>query len=150
MAMRMMDDIIDLELEKVEQIIEKIAADPEDEPTCAAWSWSLWKKSPRHGAQKGRRTGPRHHGRRRHARRAGDCVYGSEEAIAFAVEVQKTLAVELLTGASVEDGRRARCLPGLRRSASEKDNPMIARIREADPALYERDGQGRAAATSPC
>ena len=54
-AMRMMDDIIDLELEKVEQIIAKIAADPEDEEVRRV-ELELWKKI-RTMAQKGRRTG---------------------------------------------------------------------------------------------
>ena len=91
MAMRMMDDIIDLELEKVEQIIEKIAADPEDEDVRRV-ELELWKKI-LGMAQKGRRTGLG-------ITAEGDMlaalglVYGSEEAIAFAVEVQKTLAVE--------------------------------------------------------
>lgn len=90
-AMRMMDDIIDLELEKVELIIEKIAADPEDEDVRRV-ELELWKKI-RTMALKGRRTGLG-------ITAEGDMLaalglrYGSEEAIAFAVEVQKTLAVE--------------------------------------------------------
>ena len=117
-AMHMMDDIIDLELEKVEQIIAKIEADPEDEDVRRV-ELELWKKI-RTMAQKGRRTGLG-------ITAEGDMLaalglrYGSDEAIAFAVEVQKTLALAF----PIYD------------AAKEAGNPMIARIREADPALYE-------------
>ena len=139
MAMRMMDDIIDLELEKVEQIIEKIAADPEDEDVRRV-ELELWKKI-LGMAQKGRRTGLG-------ITAEGDMlaalglVYGSEEAIAFAVEVQKTLAVEAYR-ASVKMAAERGAFP-VYDAAKEKDNPMIARIREADPELYaEMDDEGR-------
>ena len=116
-AMRMMDDIIDLELEKVEQIIAKIDADPEEADIRYVES-NLWKKV-REMALKGRRTGLG-------ITAEGDMIaalgmrYGSDEAVAFAVEVHKTLALAAYG------------------AARELDNPMIARIREADPALYER------------
>jgi ribonucleoside-diphosphate reductase alpha chain len=139
MAMRMMDDIIDLELEKVEQIIEKIAADPEDEDVRRV-ELELWKKI-LGMAQKGRRTGLG-------ITAEGDMlaalglVYGSEEAIAFAVEVQKTLAVEAYR-ASVKMAAERGAFP-VYDAAKEKDNPMIARIREADPELYaEMEKVGR-------
>ena len=139
MAMRMMDDIIDLELEKVEQIIEKIAADPEDEDVRRV-ELELWKKI-LDMAQKGRRTGLG-------ITAEGDMlaalglVYGSEEAIAFAVEVQKTLAVEAYR-ASVKMAAERGAFP-VYDAAREKDNPMIARIREADPELYaEMEKVGR-------
>ena len=131
-AMRMMDDIIDLELEKVEQIIEKIDADPEDEDVRRVES-DLWKKI-RTMAQKGRRTGLG-------ITAEGDMLaalglrYGSEEAIAFAVEVQKTLALEAYR-ASVKMAAERGAFP-VYDAAKERNNPMIARIREADPALYE-------------
>ena len=131
-AMRMMDDIIDLELEKVEQIIEKIDADPEDEDVSRVES-DLWKKI-RTMAQKGRRTGLG-------ITAEGDMLaalglrYGSEEAIAFAVEVQKTLALEAYR-ASVKMAAERGAFP-VYDAAKERNNPMIARIREADPALYE-------------
>ena len=138
-AMRMMDDIIDLELEKVEQIIEKIAADPEDEDVRRV-ELELWKKI-LGMAQKGRRTGLG-------ITAEGDMlaalglVYGSEEAIAFAVEVQKTLAVEAYR-ASVKMAAERGAFP-VYDAAKEKDNPMIARIREADPELYaEMEKVGR-------
>ncbi len=131
-AMRMMDDIIDLELEKVEQIIEKIGADPEDEDVRRVES-DLWKKI-RTMAQKGRRTGLG-------ITAEGDMLaalglrYGSEEAIAFAVEVQKTLAVEAYR-ASVKMASERGAFP-VYDAAKERNNPMIARIREVDPALYD-------------
>ena len=130
-AMRMMDDIIDLELEKVELIIEKIAADPEDEDVRRV-ELELWKKI-RNMALKGRRTGLG-------ITAEGDMLaalglrYGSEEAIAFAVEVQKTLAVEAYRASVKMAGERGAF--AVYDAAKEKDNPMIARIREADPELY--------------
>ncbi|MTT07541.1 ribonucleoside-diphosphate reductase, adenosylcobalamin-dependent, partial [Proteus mirabilis] len=66
-------------------------------------------------------------------------VYGSEEAIAFAVEVQKTLAVEAYR-ASVKMAAERGAFP-VYDAAKEKDNPMIARIREADPELYAEMGK---------
>ncbi|MCX4281545.1 adenosylcobalamin-dependent ribonucleoside-diphosphate reductase [Alistipes muris] len=130
-AMRMMDDIIDLELEKVELIIEKIAADPEDEDVRRV-ELELWKKI-RTMALKGRRTGLG-------ITAEGDMLaalglrYGSEEAIAFAVEVQKTLAVEAYRASVKMAGERGPF--AVYDAAKEKNNPMIARIREADPGLY--------------
>ncbi|MDE6375189.1 MAG: adenosylcobalamin-dependent ribonucleoside-diphosphate reductase, partial [Alistipes sp.] len=130
-AMRMMDDIIDLELEKVELIIEKIAADPEDEDVRRV-ELDLWKKI-RTMALKGRRTGLG-------ITAEGDMLaalglrYGSDEAIAFAVEVQKTLAVEAYRASVKMAGERGAF--AVYDAAKEKNNPMIARIREADPELY--------------
>ena len=132
MAMRMMDDIIDLELEKVEQIIAKIDNDPEDEEVRRV-ELELWKKI-RTMAQKGRRTGLG-------ITAEGDMLaalglrYGTDEAIAFAVEVQKTLALAAY-GASVKMAAQRGAFP-VYDAAKEASNPMIARIREADPALYD-------------
>ncbi|MDE7304973.1 MAG: adenosylcobalamin-dependent ribonucleoside-diphosphate reductase [Alistipes sp.] len=130
-AMRMMDDIIDLELEKVELIIEKIAADPEDEDVRRV-ELELWKKI-RTMALKGRRTGLG-------ITAEGDMLaalglrYGSDEAIAFAVEVQKTLAIEAYRASVKMAGERGAF--AVYDAAKEKNNPMIERIREADPELY--------------
>ncbi|MDE6778919.1 MAG: adenosylcobalamin-dependent ribonucleoside-diphosphate reductase, partial [Alistipes sp.] len=132
-AMRMMDDIIDLELEKVELIIDKIAADPEDADIRRV-EQSLWEKI-RDMAQKGRRTGLG-------ITAEGDMLaalglrYGSPEAIEFAVTVHKTLAVEAYR-ASV-DMAEERGAFKVFDAAKERNNPMIGRIREADPELYER------------
>ena len=131
-AMHIMDDIIDLELEKVELIIEKIAADPEDADVRSV-ELNLWKKI-RTMALKGRRTGLG-------ITAEGDMLaalglrYGTPEAIDFAVEVQKTLAVEAYR-ASVRMAAERGAFP-IYDAEKEKDNPMIGRIREADPALYE-------------
>ncbi len=132
MAMRMMDDIIDLELEKVEQIIAKIDNDPEDEEVRRV-ELELWKKI-RTMAQKGRRTGLG-------ITAEGDMLaalglrYGTDEAIAFAVEVQKTLALAAY-GASVKMAAERGAFP-VYDATKEASNPMIGRIREADPALYD-------------
>ena len=136
-AMRMMDDIIDLELEKVEQIIAKIDADPEEADIRYVES-NLWKKV-REMALKGRRTGLG-------ITAEGDMIaalgmrYGSDEAVAFAVEVHKTLALAAY-GASVEMAEERGAFP-LYDAARELDNPMIARIREADPELYAEMEKG--------
>ncbi len=131
-AMRMMDDIIDLELEKVQLIIEKIGKDPEDEDIRHV-EHSLWEKI-REKALMGRRTGLG-------ITAEGDMLaalglrYGTDEAIDFAVEVQKTLALGAYR-ASVEMAGERGAFP-IYDAKKEENNPMIARIREADPALYE-------------
>ena len=131
-AMRMMDDIIDLELEKVELIRNKIAADPEDQDVRRV-ELELWDKI-RSMALKGRRTGLG-------ITAEGDMLaalglrYGSEEAIEFAVKVQKTLAVEAYRASVKMAGERGAF--EVYDAAKEVGNPMIERIREADPALYE-------------
>ena len=130
-AMRMMDDIIDLELEKVELIIAKIEADPEDEDIRSV-ELNLWKKI-RTMATKGRRTGLG-------ITAEGDMLaalglrYGSDEAIDFAVEVQKTLALAAYRASVTMAGERG-AFP-IYSTEKERNNPMIARIREADPKLY--------------
>ena len=132
-AMRMMDDIIDLELEKVERIIAKIEDDPEEEDIRRVES-DLWKKI-REMALKGRRTGLG-------ITAEGDMIaalglrYGSDEATAFAVEVHRTLALAAYAE-SVAMAEERGAFP-LYDPARETGNPMIERIREADPALYER------------
>ena len=131
-AMRMMDDIIDLELEKVELIIHKIANDPEDQDIRSV-ELSLWEKI-RTMARKGRRTGLG-------ITAEGDMLaalglrYGTPEATAFAVEVQKTLALAAYR-ASVRMARERGAFP-IYDAAKEAANPMILRIREADPELYD-------------
>ncbi len=131
-AMHLMDDIIDLELEKVDLIIEKIQSDPEDLDVRQV-EINLWNKI-KAMALKGRRTGLG-------ITAEGDMLaalglrYGSEKALKFAVEVHKTLAVEAY---------RASVLMARDRGAfevfdaeKEKNNPMINRLREADSSLYE-------------
>lgn len=131
-AMRMMDDIIDLELEKVEAIIEKIAGDPEDDDIRSV-ERKLWEKI-REKALQGRRTGLG-------ITAEGDMLaalglrYGTREAIGFAVEVQKNLALEAYR-ASVGMAKKRGAFP-IYDTAKELGNPMIERIREADPELYK-------------
>ena len=131
-AMRIMDDIVDLELEKIEAIIEKISKDPEEEDIRHV-EHSLWEKI-REKALKGRRTGLG-------ITAEGDMLaalglrYGTDEAIDFAVEIQKTLALEAYRASVIMAEERGK-FP-MYDPEREKDNPMIARIREADPALYE-------------
>ena len=131
-AMRMMDDIIDLELEKVEQIIKKIEEDPEDEDIRRV-ELELWKKI-RTMARKGRRTGLG-------ITAEGDMLaalglrYGTPEAPAFAVKVQKTLAIEAYRASVKMAGERGPF--EVFDARREEHNPMITRIREADPALYD-------------
>ncbi len=132
-AMRMMDDIIDLELEKISQIIEKIETDPEDDDVRRV-ERELWCKIQRM-AEMGRRTGLG-------ITAEGDMLaalglrYGSVEAIDFAVKVQKSLAVEAYR-ASV-DMAEERGAFEIYDTQREVNNPMIERIRRADEELYER------------
>ena len=132
-AMRLMDDIIDLELEKVELIINKIASDPEDADVRRV-ELELWHKI-KDMALKGRRTGLG-------ITAEGDMLaalglrYGSDEAIDFAVNVHKTLAVEAYR-ASVNMAKERGAF-GVFNFEKEQGNPMIARILEAAPELAEQ------------
>ena len=131
-AMHMMDDIIDLELEKVNLIIEKIERDPEDMEVRFV-ELDLWKKI-RSMAEKGRRTGLG-------ITAEGDMLaalglrYGTQEANDFAVEVQKNLALAAYR-ASVKMAEDRGAFPVFD-AKKEENNPMIARIRENDPELYD-------------
>lgn len=131
-AMRMMDDIIDLELEKVDAIIKKIQGDPEDADIRRV-ELELWEKIKEKAIQ-GRRTGLG-------ITAEGDMLaalgyrYGTEEAIDFAVKIQKTLALAAYR-ASVEMAKERGAFP-IYDAEREKNNPMILRIKEADPALYD-------------
>ena len=131
-AMHLMDDIIDLELEKVDLIIKKIESDPEDLDARQV-EINLWKKI-KDMALKGRRTGLG-------ITAEGDMLaalglrYGSEKALKFAVEVHKTLAVEAYRASVMM--ARDRGAFGVFDAEKEKNNPMIARLREADSSLYE-------------
>lgn len=130
-AMRMMDDLIDLELEKIDRIITKIDKDPEDD-TIRRVERELWLKI-RTKAQEGRRTGLG-------ITAEGDMLaalglrYGSDESIAFAVEVQKALALAAYrSSVTMAQERGAFAVYAAER---EIDNPFINRIKEADPELY--------------
>lgn len=130
-AQRIMDDVIDLELEKIDTILRKIESDPEDEELKAV-ELNLWRRI-REKAEEGRRTGIG-------ITAEGDMLaalglrYGSDEATAFAVKVQKTLALEVYH-ASVQLAKE-RGKFGIFDAKREENNPFISRIKEADPGLY--------------
>lgn len=131
-AMRMMDDIIDLELEKIERIIAKIDKDPEPEDVKAI-ERNLWLKI-REKAEKGRRTGLG-------ITAEGDMLaalgtrYGTEQATSFSVEVHKLLALEAYSSSVTMASERGP-FP-LFNAEREKNNPFIQRIKEAAPGLYD-------------
>ena len=132
-AMRLMDDLIDLEMEKIDSILAKIESDPEDD-SVKRTEHDLWRKI-RKKSLGGRRTGLG-------ITAEGDMLaalglrYGTERATDFAVQVQKTLAVEAYRS-SVEMAQERGAFP-IYDAEREKDNPMILRIKTADPALYEK------------
>lgn len=130
-AQRIMDDIIDLELEKIDAILDKVHEDPESDEVKGV-EIRLWEKI-KQKAKEGRRTGVG-------ITAEGDMLaalglrYGSEDAIDFAVDIQKTLAIEAYRASvhlakdrgtfKIYDARR------------EENNPFIKRLREADPDMY--------------
>lgn len=131
-AQRMMDDIIDLESEKIDQIIAKIESDPETDDVKRT-ELELWQKI-RRKTLMGRRTGVG-------ITAEGDMLaalgfrYGTEEATNHAVKVQKTLA--LAAYASSVTMARERGAFEIYDAKREAHNPMILRIKAADPKLYD-------------
>lgn len=132
-AQRIMDDIIDLELEKIDAIIEKVDADPENADIKRV-ERDLWMNI-RRKATEGRRTGVGITGE-------GDMLaalnlrYGTDDATDFSVEVHKSLALAAYS-ASVDMAEERGAFP-IYDTEREKNNPFVQRIKEADPALYER------------
>jgi ribonucleoside-diphosphate reductase alpha chain len=130
-AQRMMDDIIDLELEKIDSILDKINKDPEDTELKRVEK-KLWDNI-RVKAEEGRRTGIG-------ITAEGDMLaalglrYGSDNAIDFSVEVQKTLAIEAYRS-SVEVARE-RGPFAIYDAHLEKDNPFIQRLKAEDEQMY--------------
>ena len=131
LAQRLMDDIIDLEQEKIDRILEKIASDPQSDEVKAT-ERTLWEKIRRRTGQ-GRRTGVG-------ITAEGDMLaalglrYGTQEALDFAVEVQKTLALSAYrSSVTMAQERGAFEVFDAER---EKNNPFMLRIKEADPQLY--------------
>lgn len=130
-AQRIMDDIIDLELEKIDTILEKITEDPEDIEIKGV-EVRLWEKI-KQKAKEGRRTGVG-------ITAEGDMLaalglrYGSEEAIDFAVDIQKTLAIEAYR-ASVYLAKDRGSFK-IYDTKREVNNPFITRLREAAPEMY--------------
>ena len=132
LAQRIMDDIIDLELEKIEKIIAKIDSDPESEEVKEAEK-HLWEKIYKKSGQ-GRRTGVG-------ITAEGDMLaamglrYGTEDATEFSEQVHKTIALEAYR--SSVNMAKERGAFAIYDSEREKNNPFINRLKEADPNLYE-------------
>ncbi len=130
-AQRIMDDIIDLELEKIDAILDKVHADPETDEVKGV-EIRLWEKI-KQKAKEGRRTGVG-------ITAEGDMLaalglrYGSDDAIDFAVDIQKTLAVEAYRASVfLAKDRGSFKIYETRR---EENNPFIKRLKEADADLY--------------
>lgn len=130
-AQRIMDDIIDLELEKIDAILQKIADDPEDEELKRTEK-NLWLNI-QTKANEGRRTGIG-------ITAEGDMLaamglrYGSDEGSEFAIEIHKTIAIEAYR-ASVNTAKERGAF-GIFDAEREKNNPFILRLKEADAKLY--------------
>ncbi|MDE5903934.1 adenosylcobalamin-dependent ribonucleoside-diphosphate reductase [Duncaniella sp.] len=138
-AQRLMDDIIDLEMEKIDAIIEKIKADPENEEVKAT-ELNLWNKIKKK-TLKGRRTGLG-------TTAEGDMIaalglrYGTSEATAKSVEVHRALA--LAAFASSVQMAKERGAFEVYDAARERNNPYISRMREACPELVaDMEANGR-------
>ena len=131
-AQRMMDDIIDLEMEKIDRILAKIESDPETLEVKTT-ELNLWNKIRRKTLQ-GRRTGVGTTGE-------GDMIaamglrYGTVEATDFSVEVHKTLALAAY-GSSVNMAKERGAFEVFD-AEREKNNPFINRLKDADLKLYE-------------
>lgn len=131
-AQRIMDDIIDLELEKIDSIMAKVKSDPESEEVKGSEE-HLWEKIYKKTGQ-GRRTGVG-------ITAEGDMLaamglrYGTEEATAFSEEVHRTVA--LMAYRSSVMMAKERGAFSIYDSEREKDNPFINRLCEADPELYD-------------
>ena len=131
-AQRMMDDIIDLEMEKIEKILDKIKSDPETSEVKTT-ELNLWNKI-RTKTLKGRRTGVGTTGE-------GDMIaamglrYGTPAATEFSVSVHRSLALAAY-GSSVQMAKERGAFE-IYDAKREENNPYINRIREAKPELYE-------------
>jgi ribonucleoside-diphosphate reductase alpha chain len=139
LSQRIMDDIIDLEQEKIDAIIAKIDADPESEELKLV-ERNMWQNI-RHKTGEGRRTGIG-------ITAEGDMLaalglrYGSDEATAFSVKVHSTLAIEAYRASTRMAAERG-AFP-IYDAAREKENPFISRLREADPEMVaEMEQSGR-------
>lgn len=132
LAQRIMDDIIDLELEKIEKIMEKIDSDPESDEVKGT-ERHLWEKIYRKSGL-GRRTGVG-------ITAEGDMLaamglrYGTEEATDFSEKVHRTIAIEAYRSSVCMAKERGAF--EIYDAAREANNPFINRLREADPELYE-------------
>ena len=131
LAQRIMDDIIDLEMEKIDMILEKVNSDPEPD-YIKQTERDLWNKI-KEKTIKGRRTGVG-------ITAEGDMIaamnlrYGTEEATAFSEEVHKTLALACYRSSVTMAKERGKF--EVYDAAREANNPFMMRIKEADPELY--------------
>ena len=139
LSQRIMDDIIDLEQEKIDAIIAKIVADPEDDELKRV-ERNMWENI-RHKTGEGRRTGIG-------ITAEGDMLaalglrYGTDEATDFSVRVHRTLAVEAYRASTAMAAERG-AFP-IYNAVREKDNPFISRLRETDPEMVaEMEKTGR-------
>ena len=132
MAQRFMDDIIDLEQEKIDAILNKVANDPQDDEVKYT-ERHLWEKI-KHKTAQGRRTGVG-------ITAEGDMLaalglrYGTEEATEMAVKVQQTLALSAYAS-SVNMAKERGAFP-IYDAKREENNPFVLRIKEHDAALYD-------------
>ncbi len=132
LAQRIMDDIIDLEMEKIDMILAKINSDPESE-SIKQTERELWEKI-KSKTIKGRRTGVG-------ITAEGDMIaalnlrYGTPEATDFSEQIQKNLAIACY-GSSVNMAKERGAFE-IYDTEREKNNPFINRLKEADPGLYE-------------
>ncbi len=132
MAQRIMDDIIDLELEMIDRILDKVVSDPENDDIKRT-EVELWQKIKRKSSL-GRRTGVG-------TTAEGDMLaamgltYGTPEAIYFSEQVHKSLALEAYR--SSVDLAKDRGAFEIYDADKEKNNPFINRLKEADSSLYD-------------
>ena len=132
LAMRIMDDIVDLEMEKIDLIMAKIKSDPQ-EPEVKETEYHLWEKI-KHKSGLGRRTGVG-------ITAEGDMIaamglrYGTQEATDFAVTVHKALALNAYRSSVTMAKERGAF--AIYDSEREKNNPFILRLKAADEQLYE-------------
>lgn len=131
LAQRIMDDIIDLEMEKIDKILEKIQSDPENDDIKNT-EFQLWEKIKAKTSQ-GRRTGVG-------TTAEGDMLaslglrYGTDEAIDFSEKVHKTVALAAYrSSVNMAKERGAFTVYDAKR---EENNPYILRLKEADEQLY--------------
>lgn len=131
-AQRIMDDIIDLEMEKIDQIIDKINSDPEDDEIKST-EYQLWEKIKTKTSQ-GRRTGVGTTGE-------GDMLaalgyrYGTDEATDFSEQVHKAVALAAYRSSVLMAKERGAFT--VYDAKREVNNPYILRLKEADPELYD-------------
>ncbi len=130
-AQRIMDDIVDLELEKIERILQKIQEDPQSDEVKEA-EYHLWEKI-KHKSSLGRRTGVG-------ITAEGDMIaamglrYGTPEATEFSVNVHKNLALSAYRSSVIMAQERGAF--AVFSASREKNNPFLLRIKEADEQLY--------------